>query len=492
MGSDQTTQSPSRRHLSGEGYTLAPPGHVSADDPSLTGRAGLMLSGELAHRLELVGRLDTAIGAVREFKQRRRVRSAGELLVSLAEMILTGGSHLAHLEVLRQDAAGAELRAVAAVPPASTAGQLLRRLNRRQCQVAITALAEAGNGFDADHRRDPGAPVSLDLDATGTEVYGRRKQGAEFTYEGKRSYLSQFCTWSERGRVLAAELLRGKAAPSRSAVALVRRALEVLPAGHGPVSLRADSDYYILDLLHFCRRRGVRFAVSVARSSAMWRALEGIAEEAWQQALEMPWAEVAETTYAPQGWRHEPLRLLIRRVRLDPQEVSRSPRARRRRTIPAEQLALALARAVDVVYGYSFILTDRAGSAVEEEPRQRRRAHVEERVRDERSNGLIHLPLGTLRANSGWLVATVLATNLMAMLSTTVREVAREAEVPPEFDPQGDPTYRTSPVLRRWLILVPGRLVHRSRQLLLRLPRGWWRAEIFTATYQRLRLVTVT
>ncbi len=41
-------------------------------------------------RLGLVGRVDSAINAVREFKQRQRGRSAGELLVSLAEMILLG------------------------------------------------------------------------------------------------------------------------------------------------------------------------------------------------------------------------------------------------------------------------------------------------------------------------------------------------------------------------------------------------------------------
>ncbi len=72
-------------------------------------------------------------------------------------------------------------------------------------------------------------------------MYGEQKKGAEINYEGRRSYLTQLCSWSERTRVLAAELLRGKAAPKHGAVALVRRAL-VLPAGHGPVSPRADSD----------------------------------------------------------------------------------------------------------------------------------------------------------------------------------------------------------------------------------------------------------
>lgn len=150
------------------------------------------------------------------------------------------------------------------------------------------------------------------------------------------------------------------------------------------MSLRADSADYVLDLLHCCRRRGVRFAISAPRSVAMWSARGRIAPDAWHPARDMPGAEVTETTYTPAQWRHEPLRLLIRRVRLDAAQLSRSPRARRRRTIPAEQLALALAGAVDIVYGYSFILTDRPGPAPAAEWWQRRRAHVEERIRDEK------------------------------------------------------------------------------------------------------------
>ena len=97
-----------------------------------------------------------------------------------------------------------------------------------------------------------------------------------------------------------------------------------------------------------------------------------------------------------------------------------------------------------------------------------------------------------MRAKFGWLVATVIATNLMAMLSATVLTVAPQTEVPPDFDAERDPLCRTSPTLRPWLIAVPARVVHNSRQLQLRLPRGWWWADTFTATYGRPRLLSVT
>ena len=64
---------------------------IRADDQTLTGHAGLLLTGELAARTDLVARLDRAIDGVRPFKERRRGCSGGEMQVSLAEMMAVGG-----------------------------------------------------------------------------------------------------------------------------------------------------------------------------------------------------------------------------------------------------------------------------------------------------------------------------------------------------------------------------------------------------------------
>src|SRR5207244_10328231 len=127
-----------------------------------------------------VASLDRAIDGVtraRASKQRRRGASAGELLVSLAESMLVGGDAFNDLEDLRADAAGAELRAVAEVPAASTAAQLARRLRPSHLRAAEAALAGAGDRLDTELGRDPAAPVTLDFDSTLVEGYGRNKPG---------------------------------------------------------------------------------------------------------------------------------------------------------------------------------------------------------------------------------------------------------------------------------------------------------------------------
>ena len=63
----------------------------------------------------------------------------------------------------------------------------------------------------------------------------------------------------------------------------------------------------------------------------MWKALAGIPEDAWRDAIDMENAQVAVSPYKPADWPEDTV-LLIRRVKLDPGQVSADPRFRRRRT----------------------------------------------------------------------------------------------------------------------------------------------------------------
>ncbi len=134
------------------------------------------------------------------------------------------------------------------------------------------------------------------------------------------------------------------------------------------------------------------------------------------------------------------------------------------------QLKLTLRGRKEHVYAYSFILTDRLGDACELKLEHRQRAQIEERIKDLKLGcGLHHLPLGSARADRGWQTATVIATNLLSMLSATLaaenhralEELAAEAEA--ESDPVRPPAQRVarhnSSLLRRWLIDIPARLI---------------------------------
>jgi hypothetical protein len=470
-------------------------------DPSLTGNAGLLLFGELVRATNLVERLDLAIDGVRPFKQRRRGLSGGQAMVALAETIAAGASHLAHLDLVRNDAAGAELRAVASTPAPTTAGQLLRRYTIWQCRAVVRELAAAGNQLDRTLGLPLAAPVTLDMDSTLSDVYGDKDGLDAFNYEGRKGIRTQLVSWSERRRILASDLRRGSASEMPPAPALLRRALQTLPEGHGPVSARGDTGFFSLQILETCRRHDVGFAISVPRRPDIMNLRYQLKMKDWRPALDMRNTEIAELPYTPAGWRQEPLRLIIRRVRIPADELSQNPRSRRRRTVPKDQLELLAAGRCEYVYGYSFLVTDLLGDAAEIEHWHRQRARVEERIKDAKSGAALrHLPMHDQHANWAWMTACVVAHNLTSLLSAVTASVNHQhlmetvATATSEQELRRPAPQRVQPhnleLVRRWLIGVPGRLVRGGRQVFLLLAAAMpWRTA-FEATFQRLRLLT--
>jgi hypothetical protein len=457
---------------------------VRADDPSLTAHGGLVVIGDLAERLDLVGLIDAELGRerrARPVKTRRRGLSAGELVVSLAECQVVGGSFFDHLEDQRADRAGAALRAVATVPSAPAALQFSKRFRRVHCQRVERAMARAGERLDGALDRDRARPVTIDLDATVVTVYGRGKEGAARCRTGHMSYAPHIAFWAERGRALTAELVGGnqERLSGKECAKIASRAIGLLPDAHGPVTMRIDSAYYALELLERLRRERARFTVSLPRSQAMWAALERIDEQAWADALEMPGAQVAEITYRPGGWRHEPLRLIVRRVPFAAEQIARLKGSRRLATIHPEQLQMALDGEIASVYGYSFVLTDIPHQHTAwVEHFHRHRAQIEERLKDTKTGqALRHLPSGDINANRVWLTAAMLAVNLTAWCCDLSPAAGASGQAEKDT-----PLRRHAHTLRRILFNVPARIIRTGRRIILRLPAGYQHADIFQAT----------
>jgi len=246
------------------------------------------------------------------------------------------------------------------------------------------------------------------------------------------------------------------------------------------VTMRIDSAYYAIELLERLRREQARFTVSVPRNQAMWKALGQIPEDAWVEALEMPGAQVAETTYTPAGWRHEPLRLIVRRVPFSAAKIADgSLTARRRKTIHPEQLAMALEGQVASVFGYNFILTDIPHQpTVWVEHFHRHRAQIEERLKDAKlGQALRHLPSGDINANRVWLTCALLALNLTAWCCDLCPAAGASGKAPDDA-----PLRRAAATLRRILFCVPARIIRTARRTILRLPEGFRHADVFQAT----------
>ena len=144
--------------------------------------------------------------------------------------------------------------------------------------------------------------VTIDLDATQVTVYGQRKQGAARSRHGHMSYAPHVAFWAQRGRALTSELVGGNREKLSGAdcARIARRAIALLPAGHGPVTMRIDSAYY-------ASRAARRRCASGARASpCRCRATRRCGRRSPRSPrapgptrCDMPGAQVAETTYTP-------------------------------------------------------------------------------------------------------------------------------------------------------------------------------------------------
>ena len=310
---------------------------IGAPDRALTANAGLAAVSELCGRLGLIGALDAAVGPI---KQRDRGFGTGELLTGIAAAQLAGEDCPTGLDRQRADAADQQTSPVQGLASTTAAG-LARRITPAQWQAVEVGLAVVtGRMLSEQAAALAEGPVTIDPDTTDVGVYGRKKRGVARNHQGQRVGRPHVATWAEAEIVLVADLGDGTGDPRATAPGLLRRALACLPAAAraGRVALRGDAGYFAGQLARAAHEEKIAFAIGAKRIAPLWRLLAGIADDAWHDAIEMDNAQVAVAEYCP-GWWPPNTRPLVRRVLLDPAQVSADPRSRRRRTLHPGQRA---------------------------------------------------------------------------------------------------------------------------------------------------------
>jgi hypothetical protein len=420
------------------------------DDPTLVANAGLAVPATLMVRLGLQALIDTTVRLV------GRVGGAapGRKILTLVATILAGGTHIDHADVLR---AGATTRVLPfRVMAPSTLGTFLRSFTfghvRQLDKVAGEALRRAWQ-----LGASPGdAPVTIDLDSTICEVHGKQKQGATYGHTKVLGYHPLLASRAESGEILHARLRKGSSQRGakrfvEELIARVRRA-----GATGPLVVRADRGFWSYKLIDTLQRLGVGFSITITVNAQVKAAIDAIDEAGWSPIAYPDGGEaaVAETRYvsASRGGRRE-LRLVVRRSRLtDPSQARLWPDWR-----------------------YHAFITSLDTPIVEADAFHRDHATIELAIRDLKDGaGLEHCPSGHFFANAAWLACGVLAHNLY-------RWTAELGGLRPNGELTVARTVRTR------LLGLPGRLVNRAGQWILRLPARWPWADTFLTALTRLR-----
>ncbi len=468
-------------------------GNVSAvfDDPNLVSCAGLAPVVALAQRCGL-----TDLVADKLTLPAKGGVNAHLKVSALVAGMVAGADSIDDMDVLRH---GGMSRLFGGVRAPSTLGTFLRTFSfghvRQLDSVAATLLGELA-------RRTPllagGDQVAyVDVDDTVKATYGYAKQGAGFGYSGVKGLNALIATVStplSAPVICATRLRKGSTNSARGAARLVADALKAAkaagaagPDGTGLLILRADSAFYIYDVIAAARRAMVRFSITARMNPAVTAAITGISDDDWTP-IKYPnavWddteqrlisdAEIAEIPYTAFTSRrkadHIEGRLIVRRVkRLNPTTIKPKPTSATTKATKATDSAPEQQELFSL-YRYHAVFSDNPLTLIQAEKTHRGHAIIEQVHADLKHGPLAHLPSGSFQANSAWLVMAAIAFNLTRATGCLASAFHARA---------------TTGTIRAQLINVPARLAHSARTLRLHLPTNWpWEpawTQMFDAT----------
>jgi hypothetical protein len=428
----------------------------------LVSHAGSALVAQVADTLGLTRALSRRLGAV---KQRRRGHDPGRVIRDLAVMLADGGECVSDLGAVRDQQA-----LFGPVASDSTAFRVVDRIASEPALLAAlrAAHARARERFWELH----GAPARLTIDVDATLITAHsEKEGAAGTYKGGYGF-HPLAAYADQTREALGGLLRPGNAGANTAAdhqAVLDLALAQIPLAHLEriaILVRADTAGATHGLIDYCRAQDMRFSVGYELTEPVRAAILELPESAWvpardQDGSERPNGEVAEITDRidltswPDG-----ARLIVRRERPH----------------PGAQLSFTDHDG----YRFQASLTDQDSPDIAVlECRHRQRAHVEDRIRDDKDTGLAKFPFQEFALNEVWLEIVLLAHDLIVWTQALLLDGELATAEPKR--------------LRYRLLHVAARLAFHGRRGQLRLQHDWpWATELATAFQTLTTLPAVT
>jgi hypothetical protein len=327
-------------------------------------------------------------------------------------------------------------------------------------------------------QKSPQSQATLEQDATLVETY---KQVALFCYQGYKAYQPLTIRWAEQDLVVISEFRDGNVPASYGNLRQFQQALAVLPEGVVKVYYRGDTAAYQRDLLSYCAegkntRFGViEFAIGVDVTPEFKRAVAEVEEGEWHQLereVDGQWVptgqEWSEVCFVPNwtaqhkdgpAYRFLAIRELLQQAEIPGLEAQ----------LPFPNMTFGEKR-----YKLFGLVTNRnlPGDKLIWWARERcGKGEEMHKIMKEDLAGA-HLPSSRFGANAAWWGIMVLAFNLNSLMKRLVL-------------PKGWAPKRLK-AIRFGFINVAGRLVIRSRQLIIRLSGGHPAYELLMEVRRRL------
>jgi len=446
---------------------------VEPGGKGVVAHVGLHALGCFADRLGLGDSLSARILPIGE---RLPVHDRGKVLVHTALMLAGGGESCADIEHLRlqPDLFGS-------VPSDSTVFRTFHQLDEKSRTELAPVMAEMrAKVWSRSSTTTGSSPVVLDIDASLVEIHTDGKDQAAPTYKGGFGFHPMFCFADATGEVLSGVLRPGNAGANTvsdhlrvldqaiaqlpSSIAVGHRSGDDASVAKRTVVVRADSAGCTEGFLSGCRDRNVLFFVTARSNPQVTGAIcdaIGI-DQVWEPALTQAGeprdgASVCELTSLITDHKlPSDTRLIVRREPLHP--------GAQRSLFPSLE------------FRYWGFYTDAEGTPVELDSTMRAHAHVERHIQRLKDSGLGRMPFTSFEANATWMMVVAMSADLVRWFQLLC------------FDGSW---VDARPKSMRWGIFhAPGRLIHRSRQRVVRIIDGWPGTDALTNAYNRIAFIT--
>lgn len=245
--------------------------------------AGIVPVRNLIKKLDIASILDGNVSVLK----RHKPYFESDHILNFVYNFLTGGEVINDIERLQETEGMTRILGTESIPDPTTAGDFLVRFGKEHIDTFQDSLVQIQDAAFSLLDRKKKETATIEHDSSIHEVYGQKKEGADYAYENTYSYNVQYVTLAETGDVLHQELREGNRYSSYGLAEILPGILDRVGKHFKHLRYRADSASYDKAIVTPCDEREVEFYISADQTKKLMREVACIDEDAWKVFRDM-------------------------------------------------------------------------------------------------------------------------------------------------------------------------------------------------------------
>jgi hypothetical protein len=243
----------------------------------------------MAHKLGLIGQIDARLHLLK----RHLPYHESDHVLFLAYNALLEGIRLEDIELRRNDEAFLEGLGAQRIPDPTTSGDFTRRFDESAILELMEAINTVREGVWKKQPRGFLSEAFIDTDGTIAGTYGECKGGMALSYKGIWGYAPLIISLANTRELLCLVNRPGNVVSHEGCVPWIDRAIELVRAHAGRITLRGDTDFTLTGELDRWDTQGVKFIFGMDAHPKVVALAEALPAEGWQPLERLPRYEIA-------------------------------------------------------------------------------------------------------------------------------------------------------------------------------------------------------